>query len=70
MREIGMYRGQRLDNKEWAYGYYVNLKTYINKIPNYIPCIFTENCYPNDPLNAGFIEVDPKTVGEYTSKDV
>ena len=53
MREI-KFRGKRLDNGEWLYGYLIRLHG--------IPYI-----YPN-PANNGWTsyEVDPDTVGQFT----
>lgn len=53
MREI-KFRGKRLDNGEWLYGYLIRLHG--------IPYI-----YP-DPANNGWndYEVDPDTVGQFT----
>ena len=52
------YRGKRLDNGEWEYGYYHRLdsakdrnKAYI--IPSYASALYS-------------FEVDPETVGQYT----
>ena len=56
MREI-LFRGKRLDNGEWVYGYYVHIgpvscqRAYI--IPEYASAIYVK-------------EVDPSTVGQYT----
>lgn len=56
MREI-LFRGKRLDNGEWVYGYYVHIgpvscqRAYI--IPEYTSTIYVK-------------EVDPSTVGQYT----
>ena len=56
MREI-LFRGKRLDNGKWVYGYYVHIgpvscqRAYI--IPEYKSAIYA-------------IEVDPSTVGQYT----
>ena len=56
MREI-MFRGKRLDNDEWVYGYYVYIgpgrykKAYI--IPEYTSTIYAK-------------EVGPSTIGQYT----
>ena len=56
MREI-LFRGKRLDNGEWVYGYYVHIgpvscqRAYI--IPEYTSAIYVK-------------EVDPSTVGQYT----
>lgn len=56
MREI-LFRGKRIDNGEWVYGYYVHIgpvscqRTYI--IPEYASALYVN-------------EVDPSTVGQYT----
>ena len=56
MREI-LFRGKRLDNGDWVYGYYVHIgpvscqRAYI--IPEYASSIYVN-------------EVDPSTVGQYT----
>ena len=58
MREI-KFRGKRLDNGEWVYGYYVyygfidNQKHYI--VPDYASALYA-------------FEVDPSTVGQYTGQ--
>ena len=57
MREI-LFRGKRLDNGDWVYGYYVHIgpvscqRIYI--IPEYASALYVN-------------EVDPSTVGQYTS---
>ena len=56
MREI-LFRGKRMDNGDWVYGYYVHIgpvscqRTYI--IPEYASALYVN-------------EVDPSTVGQYT----
>lgn len=59
MRDI-KYRGKRVDNKEWAYGYYIATKD-----GHYI-CY--KNQYNDDlflsPENI-FVQVIPETVGQY-----
>jgi len=56
MREI-KFRGKRIDNGEWVYGYYVyygfidNQKHYI--VPDYASALYA-------------FEVDPSTIGQYT----
>lgn len=54
MREI-RFRGKRLDNGEWIYGFYNRTYTYEQ---GYKDCIF--NHY------TGFINVMPDTVGQHT----
>ena len=55
MREI-IFRGKRLDNGEWAEGYFVNL--WMINYQKHQP-IITDN-------NAVSYDVDPSTVGQYT----
>ena len=56
MSEI-LFRGKRMDNGEWVYGYYVHIgpvscqRAYI--IPEYASALYVN-------------EVDPSTVGQYT----
>ena len=56
MREI-LFRGKRMDNGDWVYGYYVHIgpvscqRAYI--IPEYASSLYVN-------------EVDPSTVGQYT----
>jgi len=60
MREI-LFRGRRIDNGEWVYGYYVATKD------SHFICY--DNQYDDDlflsPTNI-MIEVDPETVGQFT----
>ena len=55
MREI-LFRGKRLDNGEWAEGYFVNL--WMINYQKHQP-IITDN-------NAVSYDVDPSTIGQYT----
>lgn len=55
MREI-IFRGKRLDNGEWAEGYFVNL--WMINYQKHQP-IITDN-------NAVSYDVDPSTIGQYT----
>ena len=57
MRKI-KFRGKRLDNGEWAYGYYVAHRTNIgdNKLRHLIIC--NEEMSHQHP-------VDPETIGQY-----
>jgi len=60
MREI-KFRGKRKDNGEWIYGHLVKFKNTYYILP--------ETATHLDPFNTKlgyfFIEVDPKTVGQY-----
>lgn len=54
MREI-KFRGKRIDNGEWVYGYYNQTYTYEQGYRN---CIFNHN--------VGFVEVLPETICQFT----
>ena len=61
MREI-KFRGKRIDNGEWVYGYY-----WTNEIGNhFIKAIKSKNDnFVSNPTTNDF-EVNPETVGQYT----
>lgn len=62
MREI-LFRGKRKDNGEWVYGDFVNGDMICEALED------TENAtgtYYGQTPYVGFIDVDPKTVGQYT----
>lgn len=61
MREV-KFRGKRLDNGEWAYGYLVELFTEVGE--RYI--IDACRHFDRDNYSLDAVEVDPQTVGEYT----
>lgn len=69
-----LFRGKRLDNGEWVYGYYVHFNDYLRD--REIHLIFTGDA-DSMPNNFGkgydFIgehyEVDPKTVGQFVCLD-
>ena len=59
MRTIS-FRGKRLDNNEWAYGYYfVRLNAFCRKLMASIQIVL------NNGNVLGHIEVNPDTVGQY-----
>lgn len=58
MRDI-LFRGKRIDNGEWVYGYLIAPKFAPNK--KYIGHLFAEDDHDIDVA-----EVDPKTIGQYS----
>ena len=64
MREI-LFRGKRIDNGEWVYGFYVKTKWYLDEKAIHI--IFTEDSvvYPHCEVER-YEEISPETVGQYT----
>ena len=59
MREI-IFRGKRVDNGEWVYGDLINDKNFrkVSIIPHSLEGL---------PVSEWFVEVNPSTVGQYTS---
>ena len=51
------FRGKRLDNGEWVYGYYVKYG-FVGKEKHYIVPSYASDLYA--------IEVDPLTIGQFT----
>lgn len=63
-REI-KYRGQRIDTKEWVYGYYVSDAIGKNLIITYFSYYITA-CTDCGMPSIDYFEVIPESVGEYT----
>lgn len=61
MREI-LFRGKRLDNGEWVYGYYVYAPNHISQQEHLIQPV------ADDGRLATLRKVDPDTVGQFTGK--
>ena len=65
MRDMGKFRGKRLDNGEWVYGNLVSGKGMYGE-----ECLIVESIdevYETDAeIGAEFKRVDPAAVGEYT----
>lgn len=62
MNQIALFRGKRVDNGEWVYGYYVRCRKH-----DYILPIFDDN--PSlgfDERYNEWVRVTPETVGQYT----
>lgn len=68
-REI-KFRGRRLDNGEWAIGHYIEIEHNDDKSHKHyaiMPIPLLE--YPlTDGPEGVFVEVDPKTVGQFTGE--
>ena len=63
MREI-LFRGKKISNGEWAYGYYT--KGYFNpETPELLDMIYQFDKTPNG-WDFKFCIVDPETVGQFT----
>lgn len=75
MRTI-KFRGKRLDNEEWVYGYYACIQDPIRKpikkqdrithriYTGYGDSCVSEDCYEFSP---DWVHIDPETVGQFTS---
>ena len=61
MREI-LFRGKRLDNGEWVYGYYVYVPNHWHRQEHLIQPV------AGNGRLATLCKVDPKTVGQFTGK--
>ncbi|MBU1081626.1 MAG: YopX family protein [Spirochaetes bacterium] len=58
------FKGRALDSSEWAYGYllFTDTRAFIHPIRNGLD-------FGDVDFGYGFIEVDPKTVGQFTGID-
>lgn len=61
MREI-LFRGKRLDNGEWAYGFYVHAPNHLQQQVHLIQPV------GDDGRLTTLRKVDPETVGQFTGK--
>lgn len=68
MREI-KFRGRRIDTGEWVYGYYIEIENYhyIVQVDSIVKTTRSSNRSLLKAVNDDrFIEVAPKTVGQFT----
>lgn len=64
MREI-LFRAKRIDNSEWVEGYFVIGKWYLDEKERYAILPIDLCFYPHCEINE-WIEIDPKTLCQYT----
>ena len=64
MREI-LFRAKRIDNGEWVEGYFVIGKWYLDEKERYAILPIDLCFYPHCEINE-WIEIDPKTLCQYT----
>jgi len=64
MREI-LFRGKRIDNGEWAEGYYVKTVDYLNNSGVHLIIESPSAFYPRGEI-AGEYEINPSTIGQFT----
>lgn len=63
MREI-LFRGKRIDDGEWVYGYLAAYDLISTEYPEDVSDAMGK--YYDEIPYVGFVEVDPKTVGQFT----
>ena len=64
MREI-IFRGKRIDNGEWVYGYYTKARYYLNEKEMHVIFAPDGEAFPRCEFS-DYEEVDPETVGQFT----